>query len=815
MPRRRRAKNDPTITLVVHLCVALFSVVVYVSLALVKGLRALFKAAPEPQPGKVASPKARSKRSTQGPRMVNITDEEDIPLTVKTTQVAKDKSFKIPKEPAEKRRWVKPGEVVEVAGVRIEGGMIYVGASLTLPRGGNDPSLIIPRKAVAEQGDFTQLKLGYWPSYESIEPGARRAYLNWLAQGRNHPDALIGYVFLFFYGLERRVLVDAKDSEEAKAELPLIVEELDRLIALYGSKNASFYNYAYELREWVYALLRENKSYLLPLPTYPKSSKHFPVKIVIALGQAARDKVPVPAEVALGWAFHHPDIKIKPAALQNQDKFLGIFRLLYKKEFGEGLMWPRSSRSHEVTYAASSAAFQGNSIHHLELRDVQQVFGINEPLEKLRPLLEQTVQALGGLAQNQTFSQATLEQVYLRMSPKAWPEFAKKALVRVENAVQQGMVSGTFYELFSDFRIEGQPDKFQVATLAQVLESAGICMRPNVLQGDKLPQQDSFVVLYEARPLDGAQQVVEGYLLAQLMLEMAAVFSKQYIKFTSKQTLFMCQHIESWKDIAPVHLVHLAGHLRYVNHNPSTVAALKSRAKKLSVRSRQTVAGIMVQALQVDAPSVGPAHIKMLEHLYNWLGLDKAEVFSDVHTAQTGGTLKGTEHRSRKTGDKPAKESFSLDYDKVKALQADTQKVSELLSGIFTDEEVDVGAKPKTTSAPNIPRGQAPTQAQESEAAVSSPATPGQSADQNATDGEKRPILPGLDFAHNALARLLLAQPQWAREELQIQAKKLDLMLDGALEQLNEACFDAHDAAFTEGDDPIEVNPEIIEILKA
>ena len=38
-------------------------------------------------------------------------------------------------------------------------------------------------------------------------------------------------------------------------------------------------------------------------------------------------------------------------------------------------------------------------------------------------------------------------------------------------------------------------------------------------------------------------------------------------------------------------------------------------------------------------------------------------------------------------------------------------------------------------------------------------------------------------------------------------------MPDGALEHLNEAAFDAHDVSFSEGDDPIEINPELLEAI--
>ena len=73
----------------------------------------------------------------------------------------------------------------------------------------------------------------------------------------------------------------------------------------------------------------------------------------------------------------------------------------------------------------------------------------------------------------------------------------------------------------------------------------------------------------------------------------------------------------------------------------------------------------------------------------------------------------------------------------------------------------------------------------------------------------------GLDEAHSAFARMLLSRPQWTRENSWMSPQTWTLMLDGALEHINEVSFDTHDIPFTEGDDPIDVNPEILEKLEA
>lgn len=77
-------------------------------------------------------------------------------------------------------------------------------------RGDIDPCLVDPSKAVASSGDFTERQTNYWPSYSQISDSARRAYLNWLADGKKHPEADVGYVFLYFYGLAGRSYLGRK-----------------------------------------------------------------------------------------------------------------------------------------------------------------------------------------------------------------------------------------------------------------------------------------------------------------------------------------------------------------------------------------------------------------------------------------------------------------------------------------------------------------------------------------------------------------------------------------------------------------------------
>jgi TerB-C domain len=71
----------------------------------------------------------------------------------------------------------------------------------------------------------------------------------------------------------------------------------------------------------------------------------------------------------------------------------------------------------------------------------------------------------------------------------------------------------------------------------------------------------------------------------------------------------------------------------------------------------------------------------------------------------------------------------------------------------------------------------------------------------------------GLDAAHTVFLQTLKQQTTWSREDLVQVAQQLDLLLDGALELINEAAFDCCDEALTEGEDPLEVNPTVLQEL--
>lgn len=91
-------------------------------------------------------------------------------------------------------QWAKPGEIIAIQNIVINGGNFYFGGQLKAYTSGeyysdNSPeaslvndALSINSAASYHEEDET---LDYWPSYSSLSPLCRGAYLRWRASGRN------------------------------------------------------------------------------------------------------------------------------------------------------------------------------------------------------------------------------------------------------------------------------------------------------------------------------------------------------------------------------------------------------------------------------------------------------------------------------------------------------------------------------------------------------------------------------------------------------------------------------------------------------
>ena len=235
-----------------------------------------------------------------------ISDRElsDFRITINTTSTYARGSSSKNKKPA---KWIHPGQTVKIANIDIKGGYFYLGGQLpTLDNYGTEASLIDPTLRVDNSSpDYRGDQMGYWPYYSDISPRSRAAYLQWLASNRDDPTCYIGYVFLYFYGIERRLLIDGKHMPSSEREA--LVNEVRRLIRIYGGSR-SFKGYATSLLAHVWVLYSQDTQ---PDGSLLTGTRTFTSVFKYLLGRAVADGIPVSGKLALAWVRSHPDYSLR------------------------------------------------------------------------------------------------------------------------------------------------------------------------------------------------------------------------------------------------------------------------------------------------------------------------------------------------------------------------------------------------------------------------------------------------------------------------------------------------------------------------
>ena len=198
---------------------------------------------------------------------------------------------------------------------------------------------------------------------------------------------------------------------------------------------------------------------------------------------------------------------------------------------------------------------------------------------------------------------------------------------------------------------------------------------------------------------------------------------------------------------------------------------------------REALGDFLVLVVQADGV-VKPDEVRMMEKLWKLFALEQTSLYTRLHSPWTAEPVTLTKADAAPGGFSiPAlpvspRGPLVLDHTKVAALKAESARVSVLLGAIFAECE-----------APEAEERPVPTQAPED-----APAS-----------------LLNLNPGHHGLLHVLLQRPQWTRAELEELCADRGLMVDGAIECINEAAFDRFEQALIEENEQIDINRELVE----
>jgi len=679
---------------------------------------------------------------------------------------------------AQSPAWVPPGTTVQIGRFSVSGGMLYVGAVPRHLHGTEqmpecvDPSL----KINYLRPDHVGAEMPYWPAYHSITPAGRSGYLAWLAGGRVVPDAYIGYVFLYFYGLERRVLVDARADPAAREDLRRIYAEVLRLLRIYGS-NRSFRSCASEFQDCLELMLTGEGANSSLTPPDPGTTTRYaaPVSLRMGLGLFARQGRPIPAEWAHSWALLHPEIFPRTPAARCPEEFRRLFLARYRRVHGDGLVVRPGKRQVSVSYRPASA---GISSTHVEL-GIPDVLTEIVPTRQLAELVEDCANALEAysrLVGRRPGAAGTLAAAALL--PDELLDGCAAALEPVREVVDRalsssGVVDGEELIALWPARVPGKFGKPDAVGLAQLLERIGVGVEPDVRMGGRVLGPGPAVVFRAEH--DQPTTASHEYAAATILLHLAAVVSAADGEVSEMERTHLLSHLESALHLSPGEKERLAAHLTWLLAGETKLTGLKKRLAALTAAQRDHVADFLTMVAAIDG-QISPGEVKTLRKIYTLLELDPELVYGKLHASASSRPAPATEPVAIGGGGiappdfaipRPAAMSAQtgtlvLDQQVIEARLAESAAVSALLADIFAD---DVAEEP----LPTLIRSDVPSVA-------------------------------GLDAAHSAFVRKLAESPLWTRSELEELCAELGIMIDGALDSVNEAALDVADEPLVEDD---------------
>jgi len=670
--------------------------------------------------------------------------------------------------------WMPLGSNATVHGYAI-GNFVYVGSGLNVFADWDaiEPALIDP-KLPADPGHANNAGDGmpYWPSYSGISAASRTAYLRWLAGGRKDPQAYIGYVFLFFYGLERRVYEFIHDRGSSADEMLVIAQEIVRLRSLYA-RNSSFASYSSGLLDAL-ACIEPRARPLARTPISP--SYEAPAFLRIALGELAAAEKPIPATLALDW-LRSTQFLNTPATRCAAELEL-LFHIRYAQKFGEGMTVKPNKTLITIDYQPASDALEPLRVTAPHLPDVT---ALSRPTTKLVELARECSDALdsysrflgknpNGRGSLSAFALLPPELVEGTHSADA-SALADLVASRLDEHGRAHLGAG---ELLHYVRV-ARPEKVAKAEallLAQSLEKLGYGLEPDVRLGGPVLEGEGHLVVFR-RLADCPCAASDEYATATICMRLGALVSAADDDVSAAERGIIEAHIGEKLRLSAGERQRLGAHLAWLLEARPGTGGMKKRLAQLSRDARLHIGRFLVSIATTDGV-LDPREMKVLEKLYALLGLDPNDLYREVNAASTDDepVTVDVQTSAPKSYRVPPQPIAGLDRKRIELKMAETREVSALLGRIFVEEVAPPAVAPEGALGP-------------------------------------------LDAAHASLLRKLAARESWSRSEVEQLADELSLMTDGALEAINDYAYEIAGEPLWEDDDPISIHSKVAQELIA
>lgn len=699
--------------------------------------------------------------------------------------------------------WIPKNQTVRVKGITISGGMIYYNATHSQVY---HPSMVEESQMIGTgSGDFRRDLSGYYPAYRNINPDDRRAYLNWLASDRSDPSAGIGFVFIYFYGLERRLVIDSKFDASIEDEKPVILEEIRRLLAVY-SANRSFKRYATSLSDFVEVSTEYSPDFhesimaeTLKIETGAVNSKVSKHSISIAISQLVDQQKTITADWAYLWAQQFSSMLDK-TVVSYKPLLYKAFQQVFESRYPNGFYATPSKVPLTVNYQAAAS---GAGLIEKPIGKLTDVVNAEANAAKIRELLNDVSELTEPYwrIKRRAATSGFVFDLFLHLPTSLWPQkildMAAKLLKKVDS---KEMPLGDIVNVFGMVSV----NRANLQKLFTRLAELGIYAEPSIIQGASTPKVVDALLLYRHESNAHLQAPSAGFHGATVFAELACAVSAADGHVSTEEIEHIHHRIAHWPGLTSFEQKCIASKVTMFLKQTVTFAKLKAKLKLIPPEEIDSVARMLAGVSGADN-NLNPLEIALLEKIFAALEIPD-KLYSYLHSSPAASTnnqeaqgglssidnvvvTASSQISSPSSGAElaaPKVAAINLDFKKIAALQAETKHVSSILSAVF-DQDSDNAQPHEVISA----------------------------VEPTASGTVSFEVFPSLNSKQAIFLNRFLTNPAWAKDELNTIASDLGLMVDGTLDVINELAWDVFDDPLFEGDHYLEINPDLAEQIIA
>ncbi len=620
--------------------------------------------------------------------------------------------------------------------------------------------------ATAPVGDRRHAEpLPYWPSYAAASPAQRAVYLDWLAGGRVDPDLPIGYVFIYFYGLEERVLVDDADHAEVRAEVR-------RLLSLYGA-NTSFAGYAQRLLAFMVLPRLPRLSEEELRGELPPTSVVNPSATSAVLAWFHIQARPLPADYAAVIVRSLEGAKRGVVVQRAGRELADLFAIRYREKYGAGLALQVAKRPEMITYRPASAAL---AMSRREIRAaLPHVLGRSA---QFNPLVSIWNGCIADLKKTSTAKRTPTGKAELTaaaweaLPPELRTEYDHPAQDAWDALIARARRLETYHLVTAGdlVALGGSSPAASVSAvqLRQACETAallGYAVEPDARVVTKKRASASEMLIWrvdDTRPM-AATTWRSVHTMLSLMLSVASADGA----VGADEVGVVASFIEEMFVMDDLMRSRVEALRLLISRGPAKAGAVARTLQTSRSRDELLKIGrVLVAVAGADGVITDNEHAS-LRTLYKGLGLTAADLTAAV--IASGAQLASDLPVSVQAAEAPAPgqpipqprpaKGPALDSKAIAAIMAETREVAALLSAVLDNDEDD-SPEPVATPAP---------------VAVAAPAV------SPAADG----VLATLDLRYQAVVQQLLTKPHWTSAEVRTLATGAKLMPGAIVETVN------------------------------